>query len=119
MSSFTDASGQEWPLNVDWGAMRRSREAGVDLSMFEELLGDFYRGSDKLVAALWAVVEPWARSRELSRDAFEDGVRGEVITAAREALIQSVAAFLPSDRAAMILLASQDVQNQLAELAKA
>lgn len=119
MSSFTDASGREWSLNMDWGAMRRSRQAGVDLSMFEELLGDFYRGSDKLITALWAVVEPWAKSREFSREAFEDGVSGEVISTAREALVQSVVAFLPRDRAEMIVMASQDVQNQLAELAKA
>lgn len=113
---FTDATGRVWSGRVDWGAMRRSREAGVDLSTIEELLGDFYRGSDKLITALWAVMEPTARAEQCSREVFEGAVTGDVIAVARDALIDSVAAFFPSDRRAIITVTNHDVSQEFAAL---
>ncbi len=105
-------------MRVDWGAIRRSREAGVDLSMIEEMLGDFYRGSDRLITALWAVLSPTAKSEGIDKDTFESSVSGEAIAAARDALIESVAAFFPSDRRAMITVANSEVAHQIATLLK-
>lgn len=113
---FTDADGRQWGVRVDWKAMKRSRLAGVDLSMVEEMLGDFYRGSDKFIDALWAVISPEAAALKIDRDEFEGAIRGDAMQAARDALLEAVIGFFPSDRALMIQEANDQVREQMAEL---
>lgn len=116
---FEDIAGRGWCCRVDWSAMQRSQAAGVDLSRAEEYLGDFYRGSALLINALWAVVGPEATKVGVTREMFEQGIRGETIEAAREALLAGLEDFFPKSRGELMRVAADEVAAEIRALVEA
>lgn len=110
---FKDAAGREWFCRVDWSAMRRSEAAGVDLSIVEQYLGEFYRGSHKLVDALWSVLGPSAHEQQISREQFESGITGEAMVRGREALLAGCEVFFPSGRAMLMQQANAEIGAEI------
>jgi hypothetical protein len=86
------------------------------LSLVEEHLGDFCRGSIKLIDALWAVVGPDATTQQVTREQFEDALTGQHMDEARGALLEGLRDFFPSQRAELIAKAAAEVQGQMAQL---
>lgn len=115
-NTFKDAKGRVWNCHVTWGAIRRSAAADCDLSLVEELLGDFHRGSIKLVDALWCVIEPQAKRDNVTREDFEEQLCSDFIDEAREALLGGLRDFFPSDRANLIAAANDEVKSQMRNL---
>lgn len=115
-TTFADASGRTWTPRVTWAAIRRSVALGVDLSLVEDHLGDFHRGSVKLVDALWAVLSPDAELQKVSREEFEQQITGETLGEALDALLAGLRDFFPSQRSQLIERADADVKNQLEKL---
>lgn len=111
---FEDNQGRKWSCRVTWAAIRRSANAGVDLSKVEEHLGEFYRGSASLVDALWAVCG--IGMTDMTRDDFETAIDKTVIDSAREALIAGVEDFFPESRAELIRAGVAEVEKQLADI---
>lgn len=110
---FKDAAGREWFCRVDWSAIRRSAAGGVDLSMLESHLGDFYRGSILLVDALWAVLGPEADKQNIDRETFEAGMVGEAMVRGREALLAGCTDFFPSQRAKLMHAANAEIVAEI------
>lgn len=115
-AKFKDALNREWFCRVDWAAMRRSVAADCDLSQIEGDIGDFHRGSVKLIDALWAVLSPEAAKVGVTLDQFEAGMFGEAIERGREALLAGVADFFPKARGLLIGQASQEVAAEIQAL---
>lgn len=115
-NSFTDSKTRVWTCRITWAALRRSTAAGVDLSIVEDHLGDFYRGSPKMLDALWAVLSEDANTQNVDRDDFENSITGDTIESARDALLQGLKDFFPSQRAALIAAAAEDVKTQIEKL---
>lgn len=113
---FKDAAGREWYCRVDWAAMRRSVAVGVDLSQVEAHLGDFFRGSTKLLDALWAVIGPAATAVGVSQEQFESGIVGEGMERARVALLAGVRDFFPKSRAEVIDAAESELHGEIRSL---
>lgn len=114
--SFSDGVGVTWNCRVTWAAIRRSAAAGVDLSKIEDHLADFHRCSPALVDAVWAVCSMDAKSLDIDRDNFENRLSGEVLEAARVALIAGVEDFFPPGRARLIRAAENEVATQMRAL---
>lgn len=116
-SVFSDSVGYVWNCRVTWAAIRRSQAAGVDLTLVEQHLGEFYQCSPKLIDALWSVLEPAGKEGGVkTREEFEERVSGEVLEAARDALLEGLAAFFPRGRVILIRAAANDVEKQLQAL---
>lgn len=96
--------------------MRRAVAAGVDLSNAEQQLGDWFRGSVSLVDALWAVIEPQAKSLDVDRDTFERNCCGDTLDEALEALIAGIVDFFPSQRGRLLTAAAAEIKREIAEL---
>lgn len=114
--NFTDSQGSQWYCRITWAAMRRSTAAGVDLSLVEEHLGDFHRGSPKLIDALWAVLSPQAEEAKITREHFEDRMTGAVLEQAKDALLGGLEDFFPPSRGALIAAAEKEVKQQMEKL---
>jgi hypothetical protein len=115
---FKDNLGREWFCRVDWGAMRRSEAAGVDLSMVEVYMADFHRGSIKLIDALWAVLSPAAKAAEVTKEQFEQAMGGEAMILGREALLAGCKDFFPPSRAELITQADREISAEIRGLLK-
>ena len=93
---FTDSRGRAWPVVVNVGALKRCRElAGVDLA--ETVEGDLF---DRLALdpvllcdVLAAVCRPEMQSRGVTDEDFAEGLAGDVIDAAANALVQAIVYF--------------------------
>lgn len=114
--TFTDNTGHVWSLVIDWGAMRRSAAAGVDLSEVEVHLADFYRGSHLLVNALWSILREQCQSIRLTQEGFEARVTGAAVPAAADALIEALKRFFYQERAELLELAVAEVRKDFREL---
>lgn len=103
--AFVDENGHRWPLRITPPVARRIRdELGIDLlavtsppesNPFVLLANDQYLLSD----VLWALAQPLAETRQISRDAYENAV-WPVIDTAVETLLEAVVASFPEKKRA-------------------
>ena len=111
--NFT-AGDRTYTIRIDWAAMKRAKAAGVDLSLTEELLGDFFRGSPLLAEALWAICKPQAGG--LTQEQFEAPRRGQVLADAIDALVAGLVDFFPQQRGKAREAAVRQVKEQIEAL---
>lgn len=107
MHTFTDSLGRDWPLGIDYAAIRRVREGGgVDfMKCFEDatILGRLYLDITQLIDVLGAVLSPVLTAKGISFDQFAAGMIGDVNESAYDALIQALSDFFPATRRKMLL----------------
>jgi len=105
MASFTDSDGRSWTLRIDVSAIRRVRKAlDVDLldlaggPLLERVAGD----PVLLVDLLYALARGQADEQGVDAEAFGAGLVGDAIDAATAALLEALADFFPSRKAALL-----------------
>jgi len=99
---FKDEKGREWGLHIDVGTIARIlNEFAIDLSKvlasreaIDELAGDVV----KLVDVLWGLVKPQAEAKQVTPACFAEGLLGDAIERAGDALIEAIIDFFPSRR---------------------
>ncbi len=101
MATFTDAENRDWVLSIDVNALRRVRKR-CDVKLMDtlggETLGRLAEDPVLLVDVLYVLVEPEARERDVSPEAFGRALVGDALDAAVEALLEALADFCPSRR---------------------
>ena len=105
MASFTDNAGRSWTLRIDVSAIRRVRQAldGELLGLaggplLERLAGD----PVLLVDILYVLARGQADERSVDSEAFGAAMVGDAIDAGTGALLEALADFFPSRKAALL-----------------
>ena len=97
MSKFTDALGQEWPLEFDGFLLDRiEAEANVDLADLSA--GGLFaveRDAKALIRVLSVAVDVQLKERRKPAAEFQKQIRKEAITRARKAVMEALADFFP------------------------
>jgi len=105
MASFDDSTGRSWTLRIDVSAIRRVREAlDVDLldlaggPLLERVAGD----PVLLVDILYVLCSAQAEQQSVDAEAFGAAMVGDAIDRATGALLEALADFFPSRKAALL-----------------
>lgn len=100
MSTFKDAGGKEWVIDVDVDGIRACRDRVdydlVDIS--EESVNKLYDDPVLLVDVIWILCESQATGKKISDVEFGRSLRGDAIEGATAALLESIADFFPGSR---------------------
>jgi len=93
---FRDSKGRSWAIDINVTAVKRVRSlAGVDLldladgSLVETLIAD----PVKLADILYALCKPQADQAGVSDEQFGEGLAGDAIAGATDAMLESLAGF--------------------------
>jgi hypothetical protein len=114
MSKFTDAAGGEWTIEFDCFLLDRVRkEAEVDVANFS---ADGLLAVERDVAALGRVLavacdEQWKSRGKTARE-FLNGIRGDALARAREAVLAALADFFPAKEWSAMLSSLQTRKSQ-------
>lgn len=107
--SFTDSVGRTWVCDVDVSALRRCRSRlGVDLATAAtdpQKIGPIIEDPVALADVLYCVLEPKLTAQGVSDDAFGAALAGEIIIAARDALLAGLIDFFPQPQRDVLALA--------------
>jgi hypothetical protein len=99
MAKFTDNNGKQWQLLITVGSLAKVKaDAGVNLSIVSKdtsWLEAIYGDPAKLGEILWSLCERQAEAAGVTPEQFVDGLTGEVLGAAGDALVASVCDFFP------------------------
>lgn len=105
MSSFTDSAGRSWTLRIDVSAIRRVRQAlDVDLldlaggPLLDRVAGD----PVLLVDILYVLARGQADEQSVDAEAFGAAMVGDAIDGAVTAILETLADFFPSRKAALL-----------------
>ena len=103
MNTFKDVNGKSWTVAVTVGSAMRVKEmCQIDLLKLDESLyaelGDPY----KLVGVLYALCMKQAESSSITPEQFGEGLCGDAIEHATDALLGAVADFFPSRRRTLL-----------------
>lgn len=121
--SFTDARGRRWPLVLTYGlAQRIHKSLELDLANAHtgEALTKLGQSDELFVATLFALVEDEAGRQEVSPQEFAEGLNGEVLEAAGQALEQMLVLFIrPALRPVLeaVFAANHEKRAKVVELA--
>lgn len=101
MREFTDNAGRNWKLDINVGAVKRVRES--TRIVLPALFDDSFKGLAELAAdyielvdVLWAACQPQAALAGVSAEQFAEGMGGDSLGKATEALARAVADFFTS-----------------------
>jgi len=117
MKMFKDRLGREWTVELTVASMRRVKDlAQVDLlkigsGKVDSLTNDPY----KIVEVIGVLVNPQIKERGLSMDVFLEGLSGESLDAASQALLDEVIDFFPSRRGVIlrkIMATAREIDEQ-------
>ena len=106
MKVFKDGAGREWTVAINFGAVRRCHDlADCDLmnladgNQFEKST-IFRLDADAMFLSdvLWAVIKPQADAAGVTKEQFEDGMAGDLVETAKEALLAEIVNFTPNRR---------------------
>lgn len=111
---FKDLAGREWNLNINIGAMRRAKTQNIDLSMPVNQLREFVMDDVFMVDAIWAVIQPDADAKGISKEQFESAIDGKAIESARDALWVALEEYYPDPKAQMLRAALNSVAAETA-----
>lgn len=112
-----DSTGREWKLEVTVAAMRRAKSAGVNLSHAVEQIKEFVTDDVFLCDALWAVVQPQAKSLGVTQEQFEAAMdSGDLMDQARNELFESLCEYYPDPKAQMLRTALAAVAMEMAKV---
>ena len=125
MKSFKDAKGRVWQLSVNVGTMKRVR-ALCDIDLYKiieigddgkapELLTKLAEDPILLVDVLYAICKPEADAINVSDEAFGEGMVGDAIENATNALLDELVDFFPAAKRKVfqkVLLATRRFQAE-------
>ncbi len=117
LRTFKDTAGREWTIRINISAMRRCKAAGADLSQSVEQLRSYVMDELYMTDCLWALVEPDAATKGITRDQFEESINGRVIADGRKAMWESLIEFYddPNDpKARMLRAAIETIDREIA-----
>ena len=97
MKQFKDSVGREWSIAVNVGSAKRVRDViGVDLfKLFSDECERVLSDPCLLVDLLYVLCEQQAKETVISDVQFGEGMVGDCIDAAANALLEAVADFFP------------------------
>lgn len=108
MHTFTDGAGREWPITINLGTMMRLKdEAQIDLldlvrtpegSDVPPLFARLEDDVPFLATLLWQLLRPEADKRGITNAQFWEGLAGDPIGAAVDALLEELADFFRSGK---------------------
>lgn len=109
MSQFKDANGRTWTLNVHVGSIKRTRDAtGVDITkLYGEDAAKVFADIVLTVNVLYMLVKPQADEAGISDEQFGEGLVGDAIERAHDALMDAVADFFPSSTRPLLVKMKQ------------
>lgn len=109
MPKFKDAKGREWELAVNVTSMERVKSlAGFDLLTVLDHADNVTKLRDPYTLAnvLFALVKPQADEAEVSDEAFGEGLAGDPIEDASDALLEGLVLFFPKGRRQLLQMAT-------------
>jgi hypothetical protein len=123
MKTFKDALGREWSFHFTCGSLKRlAASVGFDLAdmknnkAVELFCGDYTH----LLDILWALCKKTAGELGISEEQFGEGLRGDVLSEATEALEAELLDFFPLHRRQLLgSLLARAKEMQAAALAQA
>lgn len=103
-TSFSDRRGRSWSIELNFGLARRiKRDHAVDFVNWQD--GKAYTAlldDEKLVAVLWCLVADQASAAAVDEEAFAQGLCGDVLAEALEAITEAVVVFTRPDRRELV-----------------
>lgn len=114
MKIFKDANGKSWTISVTTNAITRARDlAHFDLISVAENKGAIEKLSDPvlLVNVLFAVCKPEADAARITDEQFAEGLIGDGLEAAANALLEDLADFFPKHRRAPLKSALEKIRQ--------
>jgi hypothetical protein len=103
---FQDALGRAWTINISCSSLKRiAAHAGFDVADISngKALDIFSGNTTHLLDVLWPLVLADAEKRDIDADSFGDGLRGDCIATAVEALKSELLDFFPSARRRLVI----------------
>ena len=105
MKIFTDTAGRDWSLSLTITSVRKLR-AVCDIDLAADDLGEVLQslGNDpvQLCDCLYTLCEDQIEKAGLSPEAFGEGLSGDAIDAATDALLDELIEFTPKKKRAML-----------------
>lgn len=101
MKTFKDSLGRDWSIHLTCGSLKRAAGyAGFDIADITngKAVAIFAGDTAGLLAVLWPLVERDAKAKGINEEQFGDGLRGECIDWATEALKEELLDFFPPQR---------------------
>jgi len=103
MASFTDQFNRSWSIRVTLNTVATVNEkCGVKLTeLFEnksELLKSLLNDLEKFAGVIWTICETQAAAVGVTKEQFYDGLLGDSIEKAIDALLETVIDFFPDAR---------------------
>ncbi len=100
MPAFKDAAGREWLVKLDGPKIRDVRkEVGIDLAAVDGSAAEKLRDDPVLlVDSLWVICRSQAQTAGVTSQQFGEGLVGDPIETATDALIEAINDFFPSRR---------------------
>ena len=115
---FTDLENREWKLTINVAALRRAKAVGIDLSMAIQQLRELLLDDVVTIDALWAIVSPNAKERNITAEQFDAGFNGETLDKARDSMWDALAEYYSPPKAEMLLAAVASVKQEMANATK-
>jgi hypothetical protein len=114
MTHFTDNQGRTWVLTVNVDAIKRVRQL-TDVDLLTVVGGDLLERLAEdpvlLCDVLFALCKPEADAKQVSDEDFGRSMSGDAIETATTALLEAIADFFPSRKAALLRSASQKLEH--------
>ena len=102
---FTDSHGREWSLAFSIGSARAIKQRlRLDFANVWDgkALSEVGNDADKLASVLWTLCQSQAKERDIAEEAFYDGLGGDALEMAAEALEEAIVLFCqPAKRPAL------------------
>jgi len=96
MKQFVDLNNRTWAVRVDVGAMKRLQAVGIHLTdLGDDTILKLFTDPIFLGDVLWHICKPAADAAQVSEADFASGLAGDVLEAARTALVDAIVQFQP------------------------
>lgn len=110
MQKFVDRKGRVWVVDLDNTALRRVKTI-TGVSLMDALDGELVAklASDPLLLGdvLYAVCKPQADKEDVTDEQFGEGLAGDSIAEATNALIEAIVAYLPEQKRRLMKKAAE------------
>jgi hypothetical protein len=121
MAQFLDNKNRKWVVEVNVAQIRRVRSL-IDLDLYKlcseglkglsEVVGDAMR----LVDVVFALVHEQAKTAKVTDEDFAEGMAGDAIQQAAEALMQALTDFFPSQNLRVVMSRAREKGKELEQL---
>lgn len=115
MAVFRDKRGRDWHVDINVSSLRRVRDGGLGIDLLDitdetkrvaERLGD---SPELFVGVLYEICRPEIETRGIAAEEFGESIDANALDAAVEALLESLASFIPRHRGRVMAQAAVQV----------